>query len=131
MTIKRTFAYRKLIRDKILESMLEHGEHPVYHRLDDAEYMAELKRKILEEASELDLSSPDQILAELVDLQEIIDAMLKAIGRTRTELVRQQAQKRQRSGGFEGRIYLDTVQKTANDPWLAHLEAHPDKYPEL
>jgi predicted house-cleaning noncanonical NTP pyrophosphatase (MazG superfamily) len=111
--------------------MIAGHESPTYHQLNDHDYLSELQRKILEEAGELNVSSPEAILAELADVQECIDAMLSIIGRTRPELEAKQKQKRDQYGGFDGRIYLDTVQKTVNDPWLSHLLANPDRYPEI
>lgn len=128
---RRRFAYRKLIRDDILREMQAKGDNPVYRRLEGQELLSELRRKIIEEAGEMNVTQPDELIDGLADIQEIIDAFLMALGKTHDELRHKQEQKIAKHGGFTQRIYLETVDKLADDSWIPHLEANPDRYPEL
>lgn len=49
----RKFKFAKLVRDKIPGNMKRDGQKAVVKVLADEDYLLELKRKILEEASEL------------------------------------------------------------------------------
>lgn len=127
----RQFVYDKLIRNKILGNMLREGEKPQYHILDDKQYLVELKKKILEEAAEIDLDNPDKLVDELADLQEVIDSMLEAIGKSSAELAAVRDKKNAKVGSFDQRIYVDTVEIPDDNPWIAYLEKNPERYPEV
>ncbi len=127
----RKFAYRKLLRDNILADMISLGEKPEYHVLTDQDYLVELKQKILEEGAEIALDDHDKLLSELADLQEIIDCMLAEIGKSQNQLKETQLKKNKRWGSFGKRIFVDTVQIPAGNPWIKYLESNPDRYPEI
>jgi predicted house-cleaning noncanonical NTP pyrophosphatase (MazG superfamily) len=127
----RTFAYKKLVRDDILSQMLSLGAHPRHRTLGDQEYLRELGKKIVEEGSEITPGDPDKLLEELADLQEVIDCMLAALGKSADQLKVAQAKKNSKFGSFTKRVYLDTAELPDTYPWIAHLESNPDRYPEI
>ena len=45
-------SYGKLVRDRIIDIIRANGENPIYHTLSDEEYLAELHKKLFEEANE-------------------------------------------------------------------------------
>ena len=47
----RTFRYDKLIRDKIVDSMIANGESPDYHVCSNEEFVSALQLKLAEEVS--------------------------------------------------------------------------------
>lgn len=99
--------YNKLIRDKIPEITKADGWTSVARKLNQKEYTMELRKKIFEEAKELNEGSgKDNLVEELVDLQEIIDAILAAKGVTSSEFKKIQTAKRIKRGGFEKRLFL-------------------------
>lgn len=93
--------YEKLVRDNI-PSILDAKGVPYDKRIaDDAEYRAELVKKLVEEAQEFanepsseELADVLEVLASLRELPEYVDV----------ESV--QAAKREARGGFAGRIIL-------------------------
>ena len=114
----RTFVYRKLIRDKILDHMLSQGEQPKHHILNDHDYLLELRKKILEEGSEITLDDNDELLGELADLQEVINCMLAAIKKSADELKVVQDKKSSKLGSFGKRVFIDTVTIPDGNEWI-------------
>ena len=127
----RTFHYGKLIRDKILENMLKQGEEPQYRVLTESEFLAACRAKLLEEAGELDVTDRERLLDELADLAEVLDCLAAAIGKSAEDVRQKQAEKNRRHGSFARRIYVEQVAIPEGNSWIAYLEAHPDRYPEI
>lgn len=127
----RTFVYQKLIRDKILDHMLSQGEQPKHHILNDHDYLLELKKKILEEGSEIALDDHDKLLSELADLQEVLDCMIAAIGENSQAVKAVQDKKNSKLGSFGKRVFIDTVAIPEANEWIKYLESNPDRYPEI
>ncbi len=95
--------FNKLVRNRIPDIIRAQGETPVIRRLDDAEYVAELERKLLEECGEyLESKSAE----ELADILEVVYALAEAHGCSMERLGRIYSQKHAERGGFENRIFL-------------------------
>jgi predicted house-cleaning noncanonical NTP pyrophosphatase (MazG superfamily) len=127
----RKFKFQKLVRDLIVDQMKDGGASPTYHELSDKEHLAELKNKILEEASEMNINDKDELLKELADLQEVIMALVKAIAKSPADLKLAQDKKYQKAGGFDRKLYVDQVSVLDDDPWIKHFLNNPDRYPEI
>ncbi len=131
-----TFRFAKLVRDKIVRQMQSNGQEPVYRVLGWLEYLRELGRKLMEEATELpvdDAASIDTaaLLDELADVQEVVDCFLAAIGRTKEELAAAQVAKKTKAGSFTARLYVETVRSPEASSWTQYYRAQPDRYPEV
>lgn len=99
----------KLVRDNIPDIILANGETPKTRVLDNEEYLKELGRKAVEEASEFAVAvNPEDALEELADLQEVINASLVALGKTPQELEVVRAKKAEERGDFSSRIFLES-----------------------
>ena len=120
----------KLIRDRVLIAMQELGQHVTYHRLSDKDFLPELKRKLLEEANELDLADKEAG-KELADLLEVIDQMRAELHIEPADLQELQQERRQKRGGFNDRIYVERVDLADDDPWAAYYAKEPDRFPEV
>jgi len=127
----RKFVFNKLIRNDVLDSMLAEGANPVHRELSHSEYIVALKAKILEEATELKLDDPDQLVKELADVQEALDCLVSAIGKTPADILAAQAQKTARYGSFDKKIYVDAVDVRDDSEWIPHYLENPDRYPEI
>ena len=104
--MERTF--NKLVRDNIPDKILSNGEEVVTRILDDSEYEEELYKKLLEETDEVICAkSEDEVLEELADVLEVIQAIAKLNGKTIEDVIETANQKRQKRGGFEKRIFLE------------------------
>lgn len=102
--------YNKLIRDKIPEVIKSKGAIPQVSVLADEEYKRFLKMKMTEEAKELlEAQNRDEILNELSDIQELIQAIAKNNDITLDEIEKQREKKLQEKGGFEKKLFLEYV----------------------
>ncbi|MBQ8522558.1 MAG: nucleoside triphosphate pyrophosphohydrolase [Clostridia bacterium] len=101
-------SYGKLVRNRIIDIIKSNGEDPIYHTLSDEEYLAELHKKLFEEANEfVENDDPE----ELADLLEVIYAIAKHKNINMQEVEKERVKKREKRGGFEDKIYLETVKK--------------------
>lgn len=74
--------------------------------LSDAEYLEALRQKLIEEDIEVALASPDDLVKELADLYEAIDAVLVAYPIEREVVLTVQKQRQRERGGFERKVKL-------------------------
>lgn len=100
--------YHKLVRDRIPEIIAEAGKQYRTSQAGGADYVAALKRKLVEEAEELACST--DTAGELVDVLEVIDALLVTLELDWDTLRRLQADKRSRRGSFQQGIVLEWVE---------------------
>ncbi|MUT65717.1 nucleoside triphosphate pyrophosphohydrolase [Paenibacillus sp. NEAU-GSW1] len=102
--------YNKLVRDRIPEIIEKQGLEFSSRILDSEEYVAELRKKVLEETGEyLSAQTNKDAVEELADVLEIIQALAEAHGASVQELERVRAEKAEKRGGFKERIYLIEV----------------------
>jgi len=99
--------YNKLVRDRIPEIIEENGKECTFHVATKEEYNTKLREKLCEEAIEF---LEDPRLEELVDVLEVIDAILK--NEDYREFKGAQVAKRITNGGFEKCIILDGVKNS-------------------
>lgn len=75
--------------------------------LGDEEYLVFLLRKVMEEAEELaHATTDDNLVEEIADVYEIVDALLKLKGIDRVQVLAVQMQKREKRGGFDKRTLM-------------------------
>lgn len=99
--------YNKLIRDRILEIIEGAGEKPYHRTLLKSEFQREIKKKILEEASELlKAKTKEEIVNEIVDIQELINVLAAELKVKTLDIRRAQNKKSQARGGFKKRLFL-------------------------
>jgi predicted house-cleaning noncanonical NTP pyrophosphatase (MazG superfamily) len=101
---------RKLVRDKIPEIIQASGGHPVTRILDDAGYRQALLVKLAEEAAEAAHASTEDLPEELADVLEVLRALTAAAGMSWEQLLALADDKRNRRGGFTGKIFLESVE---------------------
>ena len=95
--------FEKLVRDRIVESIKNQGDEPVYRVLEDDEYEVLLERKLDEEVTEY---HQDKTLEELADVMEVVVALCAAKGYSIEELIEIYQKKHEEKGGFSDKIYL-------------------------
>lgn len=99
--------YGKLVRDKIPDIIRADGEEPEVIILADEAYEVAIDEKFVEEAIEVrDAKTPEQKLEELADVDELIDARLQTLGKTREDLEKVKKLKAQKRGAFLKRYFL-------------------------
>lgn len=109
--------YNKLVRDKIPSVIKRKGESVEVVRLKGGALLSALRQKLVEEAFEaLDAKSFDELIGELADVQEVIDGICEALPASKEQVNSEQAEKRERRGGFKRGFMLE---KTATPHTLS------------
>lgn len=98
--------YNKLIRDRIPEIIRAAGKQYETVVMFEEEYIQALRSKLVEEAEEAQLASPDDLVTELADMQEVIETLMRVYGITPEQVNAMQAARRDERGGFEQRLKL-------------------------
>ena len=98
--------YYKLVRDRIPEIIHDSGRTCSWEILAHEEYIRMLDEKLDEELTEYQESKS---LEELADLQEVIEAVVKARGWTLSQLKQVKEEKSAERGRFEKKILLKKV----------------------
>jgi predicted house-cleaning noncanonical NTP pyrophosphatase (MazG superfamily) len=98
----------KLVRDKIPDIMREQGRAFEVEELYGVELDAMLRAKLVEESREAFFATlRTELLEELADLSEVIDAMLKHHGLTNGDLESAMRAKREARGAFDMGYVVD------------------------
>lgn len=98
--------YNKLVRDRIPEIIRKDGRECEVVKMSEEEYRQAALEKLIEEAQEAATAEPQQLVTELADLYEIIDAIMTAYRIERDLVLAKQKQRRTERGGFNKRIRL-------------------------
>jgi predicted house-cleaning noncanonical NTP pyrophosphatase (MazG superfamily) len=98
--------YNKLVRDRIPEIIRQSGNQCEVANMSEVEFRQALREKLIEEAQEAAVATPENLVSELADLQEVIDALLTVYGIEREDVLTQQRRKRVERGGFDQRLRL-------------------------
>ena len=98
--------YNKLVRDRIPEIIAESGKKVTFRILNDEEYKIELEKKLDEEVAEFHESKS---VEELVDILEVITALISAHGFKPREVTQKKDKKGAARGGFFRGMYLVEV----------------------
>jgi predicted house-cleaning noncanonical NTP pyrophosphatase (MazG superfamily) len=93
----------KLVRDRIPELLCARGECCETEALSVEEYKSALLLKLEEEASEVAHSDSSDLLHELADVYEVLEAICDAFSISRSALAQEQTRIRQERGGFAAR----------------------------
>ncbi len=107
--------YGKLIRDRIPEIIAAQGKAFSVSVLDEDAYREALVAKLLEEANEvkgaMQGGNRDEIIKELADLSEVMDALMNTLGISEEEVQGRQRKRREERGGFEKHLWLEWVEE--------------------
>jgi len=83
---------------------------PVYHLLDLEAHKRELVNKIIEEAGEIAKAAPEEIAAEIADVQQALDDLKEKYALTSQEVSDAQARKSKKNGTFKKGLFIDYVE---------------------
>jgi len=127
------------------------GSHVKWRKLDDAEFEKALREKIKEEMAEATASGYEA--SEVADVHEAVDALerlgiswndpvyhamdqfdspVKREGVSEVDRIEaEQEARRAHLGGYLGRMFVETVGVSRDNPWLEHYLGNPDRYTEV
>ena len=104
--------YGKLVRDSIPDIIREKGGIPDTRILSNDEYLVELKKKLREEIEEYFAAKTSGArLEEMADIFEVITALNRVESRSLESVMEAQKKKRIDRGGFERKIFLESVEE--------------------
>src|SRR5436305_331450 len=129
-SIMRRFELNKLVRDGVFASMQKQGQEVQYKKLDDEKYDRALRAKLVEEAKEF-AEADTGSLEELSDVLEVVELLAAQDGTNFGQLRAAQLAKRQKAGGYAGRIFVESVTMDDNDPWAAYYAREPARFTEI
>jgi len=113
------FIVNKLVRDKIIDQIYEFkGNSATVRELSKEEYIEALKAKLHEEAKEVAETSNDEMVSELADIEEILQALLVELHIPQSEFTDLKDRKLQANGGYKKRIFLEKVSLSEVSPWI-------------
>ncbi len=128
----RVFKQQKMWRDKMVATRESEGSKFQRRRLDDREFDEQLRIKLIEEADEVRCaSSRTELIEELADVLEVIDALCGVHGLTHQEIAEVKAKKHALRGGFDERIFVEIVEHPVGSHGEKYCLANAEKYPEI
>ena len=130
--MNKTFISKKLVRDKAPQWITKNNGSSKWHRLDEINFAAAVRRKLVEELDELLVAaSPDEICSELGDVYELLEEYAKLHDLTQERVKAEQVTKREERGGFSLRIYEESVTVPSESKVAAFCRLQPEKYHEV
>ena len=107
----KKYNFNKLIRSKLPERMRQEGVLLHGRALDDQEFIIELKNKLIEEALEVkDTLSRIDLIKELADVIEVIEALVSSASITKDEIEQERLVKRDTNGHFLAENFIDYIE---------------------
>jgi len=127
------FFCNKLGRDRCFTGDWAKWMRFTYHYLDKQGLQDALKKKLIEEATEVITAiHKEEIICELGDVLEVIDGLCKAYNIEKSELFAQKEKQYQKRGGFETGYYVEYIEMAEDNPEISYFRApeNADRYPE-
>ncbi|MCA9770059.1 nucleoside triphosphate pyrophosphohydrolase [Candidatus Dependentiae bacterium] len=128
----RSFLQNKLWRDKLPAKKEKMGSVIHIQQLTDNEFDQQLKIKLLEESTEVQAtSSQKELIEEMADVLEVIDALCALHNITKEDIINAQTNKREERGGFFERKFVTVADHPVGSCGEQYCLAQPKKYPEV
>lgn len=120
--------YNKLVRDKIPAVIESRGEQVEVLELSGDALLTALRQKLVEEAIEaLDAPAGGELVGELADVQEVLNAIIKALKISRTQVESERIEKLKRRGAFNKGFMLTRTSTphslSASNPGLLGIKS--------
>jgi predicted house-cleaning noncanonical NTP pyrophosphatase (MazG superfamily) len=125
------FSCQKLVRDKSAEVFSQKGISSVSRRLNLQDYQQALKTKLIEVQEVVDAHTPQELCAEIADVQEVLDALIQAYNLSTNEIKQIRETKKTKIGGFANGLYIDHIEVPDGHRDLAYFLAKKHKYPQF
>jgi diadenosine tetraphosphate (Ap4A) HIT family hydrolase/predicted house-cleaning noncanonical NTP pyrophosphatase (MazG superfamily) len=126
---KRQFHKGKLVRDRISKIMTDQGIVIHERILDKKEFVISLKEKLLEEALEVqNAQNEKELIEELADVFEVLHTLIRSQDLTMEQIENARLQKRDLKGGFEAKVYIDSIEMEESNPFI-HRYCHSNLIP--
>lgn len=129
---RRKFKQEKLWRDKAVDRLEQIGSKIHWTRLNEDQFVDQLKIKLMEEAEEVcKAKTKESLLEELADVLEVIDSFCQLHEVTLQDVIDLQRKKHQERGGFQGRKFVTVAEHPIGGFGEKYCLNDPEKYPEI
>jgi predicted house-cleaning noncanonical NTP pyrophosphatase (MazG superfamily) len=108
--LKTAIQLSKLVRDHIPDLLEAEGKKAEMETLSENDFRRALLEKLVEEAREAQSALPDELVLEVADVLEVLDAVMGTFGLARDEVLSMQQERRETRGGLDKRIQLMSVE---------------------
>ncbi len=125
------FRTNLLIRDNRPQLFAAAGATVHTRTLTDAEFAAELRNKLIEEAQEAATAPTENLTKELADVLEILQTLAAHHGISMQDVEAQMHATRAKLGGFEHRIFSESIEAPEDNETTTYHRQYPHKYPEI
>lgn len=127
------FKFYKLVRNKLPDLYDKLDQKIVSRKLKGDELRIALRKKLIEEVAEipLDHGTREDIIAELADIEQLMDDLKKEVGVSNEEVAHSKKQKLAKKGGFSDGIFVESIELNDDDEWVGYYRKEPLKYPEV
>lgn len=130
-SLKR-FKVDKLIRDRVPDILRKKGIIVHERWMQQQEFIARLKDKLIEEAREVEKTeAKDELAEELADVLEVLHTLAQLHGLSIEELEKIRLKKREHKGGFESRIYNPFIDVQEDNPVIDYYLSQASQYPQI
>ncbi len=129
----KKFAFKKIIRDKLYQELLNDKKVIVDKKvLTKEEFLIQLKEKLLEESLEVkNANTIEDLKEEIADVIEVINSILKFNKIEYNEIEKYRQKKFFKKSGFENPIYINSISMEEDHPNINYLLENKEKYPEI
>jgi inorganic pyrophosphatase len=126
---KKTFNFKKLVRDKIPDLLHKSGIIVYTQKLTSEELSRSLKDKLLEEASECKATqSQAELKEELADVLEVISGILEQHNIDYAEIEKIRLAKQKEKGAFKTGTYISHIEIDEDNPHIKHYKNPCSQY---
>jgi predicted house-cleaning noncanonical NTP pyrophosphatase (MazG superfamily) len=126
------FRVEKLIRDRLPQIMRDAGLAVFERRLEDADFEAALREKLIEEAKEArNAASTRELVDELADIAEVVRSLCALRGVKEEAIEAARLAKREARGGFDERVWNAAVAADTGVSAIDYYLARPEQYPQI
>ena len=127
------FQFNKLVRDKLPGLYITLQQKIISRKLTGTELLIALRRKLIEEASELPFKAGtrEEIINELSDVEQVMKDIKSELDITDEEIEVARKRKFDEKGGFSEGVFVHQIELRNDDKWIEYYRKEPAKYPEL
>lgn len=94
------------------------------------EHISALKEKLIEESKEVaQAHNTQELIAELADVQEVLDVLIKKLSLSQKQILEKQKEKVAVRGSFEKGIFAHHIDVIQGTDWHEYCSSEPEKYP--
>lgn len=128
--MKYVIKCEKLVRDRIPDLIADKESVIVVETLDRKAHISALKKKLEEEAMEVaNATSREQIIEEIADLNEVLDALILMLSIDRNEIETIKREKSLKNGGFDRGLFLKSIETPVGSTIAQHFLKDASYYP--